>query len=91
MDHFGLAQYLVLSFELLEVLLVGCGAAGPHTVFNPIVLDRFVEGLRHAADFGSDRFNSGPQRGVLASTLLNQPNSTFADFRGGFVRLLVLG
>ena len=35
-----------------------------------IALDPFVEGLRHAADLGGNRFNDSPYRGVLASVLL---------------------
>jgi hypothetical protein len=34
--------------------------------------------LRNAADLGCDRFDSGPQRGVLASVLAHHANSTFA-------------
>src|SRR5690606_30407872 len=37
-----------------------------------------------------DRLNSGPQRGVLASVLLNQPHRTLADLGGKLVRLVCL-
>ena len=53
----------------LQALQVACRDADPGAGVDLIALDLFVEGLRHAVDFGSDGFNGRPQRGVLASVL----------------------
>lgn len=41
----------------------GCDSVA-HAGIDLVALDPLVEGLRHAADPGSDGFNGGPQREV---------------------------
>jgi len=46
-----------------------------------LLLDPVVERLGHAAYLGGNRFNAGPQGGILAPVLLNHSNGAFAHFR----------
>lgn len=53
-----------------------------------VALDPVEQGLRNTADLGGDRFNSAPQRRILAPVFLHQPHRTLPDFGGKFVRLV---
>jgi hypothetical protein len=50
------------------------------TRIDLMLLDPFIQGLRHAADVGGNRFDTGPQGGILASMLLHHPNGTLSHF-----------
>lgn len=54
-------QLLVFAFEFFQALQVTRRNAGPGAGVDLIVLDLFIERLRHAADFGSNGFDVSPQ------------------------------
>ena len=75
----GSAQLLDLALQGLHVRTFLCAQAFAYPGVNLLLLDPVVKRLRHAADLGSNRFNAGPQGGVLAAVFLHHPNGAFAN------------
>src|SRR4051794_37426764 len=88
-DLIGLAQLAVLALQGLDALLLRRGRPGPQTLVTLGLADPLAQGLGRAPNFGRDRADGRPLRGVVAPMIQHHPHRTLPDLRRKLVRGLL--
>lgn len=78
-DFIGPAQFLDLALQRLYAFVLGLGGASPGAGIDLFTLGPLGERLRNAADLRSNRFDSRPQRGLIAPVLLPHTRCALAN------------